>query len=67
MTYNVDFQITLNKLTNSKETFSDNLKLAFFSYRMEETYSSFSVEHQSAVCIRILTPLDMVTELEDED
>ncbi len=46
--YNADFQITLNKLQSSGAFIPDDLILAAYLHKIEDTHSDFDAPHRSA-------------------
>lgn len=65
-TYNIEFQITFNKLVNTGSTFSNDLPLVIYWHGIEDTYPYFATSQQSAAQAHILDISILISQLEDE-
>lgn len=64
--YNMDFQITLNKLTNTSLTQSSDFQLAAYLHKIDDTYLDITVSKRSAIQTKILAILEVMAELKDK-
>ncbi len=64
--FNLNFENYLDKFTNPRKNLSDELELATFVYRIEDTYINFAKTHQSAANINIPAFSDVIKELENK-
>lgn len=64
--FNLNFENYLDKFTNPRKNLSDELELATFVYRIEDTYLNFAKTHQSAANINIPAFSDVIKELENK-
>lgn len=67
MRYNADFQITIDKLSNSGENLLTNLRLAAYLHGIETTYSNIVAVQKSSTQTKISKLSMVMAELEDED
>ena len=65
-TYNADFQITINKLSNSGENLPADLRLAAYFHRIEATYSNFAAAQRLSTRSKIPKLSAVMAKLEDE-
>ncbi len=62
----MDFQITLDKLANTRSTFFSDLQLTTYLHGIEDIYSDFAVLQRSATQTKVPNILIVIAELEDK-
>lgn len=66
MVYNADFQIIINKFSNSDKNLFINLRLVAYFYRIEATYSDFATAQRSLARTKIPKLPIVIVKLEDK-